>query len=154
MEINALLEALCQPGTRTGVGVWLMPRAYLGQEADIAVRLNIQAIDARQEFLQRLPQGACFSGLTRPDGHHRLIEVLNMLAQSTRMHQCLLVHTLDLLLLGLEVNDREQFWLGVFEGFPYPRTKLILAIPEAAHEIFPFDLQRSYAARVAEGNLE
>ena len=154
MDVRALLEALRQPGARTGVGVWLVPCAYLGQEADIAVRLNVEPVDARLEYLQRLPEGARFSGLTRPDGHHRLLEMLNVFVESTRMHQCLLVHTLDLLVLGLEVNDRERFWHDVFEGLPYPRTKLLLTIPETAHEVFPLHLQRKYATRVAEGALE
>jgi hypothetical protein len=40
------------------------------------------------------------------------------------------------------------------EGLPYPRTKLILSIPEKASELFPFALHRRYAAQIAEGSLD
>ncbi len=153
MDIETLRDTLRQPGARMGVGVWVMPRAYLGQEANIAVRLNVQALDARQAYLQQLPEGARFSGLTRPDGHQRLMDLMRVLTQSAHNVNCLLVHTLDLLLLGLEVNEREHFWREVLEGLPYPRTKLILTVPQRASELFPPALQRRYASQVAEGNL-
>ncbi len=154
MNIEALRDALRQPGARTGVGVWLMPRAYLGQEGDIAVRLNVQALDARQAYLQSLPEGTHFSGLTRPDGHRHLMDLLRTLAHSTQTQDCLLVHTLDLLLLGLEMNERECFWREALEGLPYPRIKLILAVPAETSELFTFDMQRRYTAQIAEGVLK
>lgn len=151
MDIIALRDTLSLPGARIGVGVWLMPRAYLGQEADIAVRLNAQAMDARHAFLQRLPEGARFSGLTRRDGYQQLVDLLRALAKSTQMYRCLLVHTLDLLLLGLEVSERERFWHEALTGLPYPRTKLILVVPENAPELLSLEVQSRYAAQLATG---
>ncbi len=153
MNVEALRDTLRQPGARIGVGAWLMPCSYLGQEADIAVRLNVQAIDARKVYLQRLPEGTRFSGLTRPDGYQNLMSLMRTLTQSIYMRDCLLVHTLDLLLLGLEVKERGRFWHEVLIGLPYPRTKLILTVPETASELFPFGLQRHYPTQVAEGSL-
>jgi hypothetical protein len=154
MDIKNLIQQLCQPGARVGIGIWLMPRQYLGQEETIATRLNIQALDARQAYLEQLPEGARFSGLSRRDGHQKLTRLLHGLAAGVHRRDCLLVHTLDLLLLGLEVDERERFWRDALEGIPYPRAKLVLTVPEKASHLFPFEFVRHYAAQLAEGPLE
>lgn len=154
MKIETLRDQLREPGARRGIGVWLMPMEYLGREEAIAVRLDVQALDIRQVYLGRLPQGARFSGLTAPEGYHNLTRLIRDLSQHTQHRDCLLVYTLDLLLLALEVNEREQFWHETLQGLPYPRTKLILAVPERASQLFSFDLRRRYAPQIAEGSLE
>lgn len=151
MDIRTLVQQLRQPGARTGVGVWLLPRESLGQEETIAAQLNLQPLDARQAYLDRLPAGARFSGLTRPDGHQKLLDLLRALAAGTHARDCLLVHTLDLLLLGLEVDERERFWRAALEGLPYPRVKLVLTLPEHANSLFPPELVQRYSALVARG---
>lgn len=154
MKIETLCNQVRQPGARLGVGIWLMPMEYLGREETVATRLGAQALDARQTYLDSLPHGARFSGLTVSDGYQNLTHLVRDLSQRMHRRDCLLVHTLDLLLLALEVNDRECFWRDALQGLPYPRTKLILALPEKASELFSFDLQRRYAAQMAEGFLE
>lgn len=154
MHIRELCDLVRQPGARTGVGIWLMPHNYLGQEADIAVRLGIEALDAREAYLTSLGEGARFSRLTQPDGYQHLTRLLYDLTRTTHQRDCLLVHTLDLLLLGLEVNERQRFWSETLDGLPYPRTRLILAVPEKATEILAASLQRRYAARIAYGAIE
>lgn len=154
MKIETLRDQLRQPGARLGVGAWLMPMEYLGKEETIAVRLGVQALDARQAYLGSLPQAAQFSGLTAPEGYQNLIRLMRDLSQHIHRRDCLLVHTLDLLLLALEVNERERFWHEALHGLPYPHTKLILAVPEEASELFSFDLRRRYATQMAEGALE
>jgi hypothetical protein len=154
MKIETLRNQVRQPGARLGVGIWLMPMEYLGKEETIATRLDVQALDARQAYLDSLPQGAQFSGLTTPEGYQSLTRLVRDLSQRTHRRDCLLVHTLDLLLLALEVNEREYFWRDALQGLPYPRTKLILAVPEKASELFSFDLRRRYATQMAEGSLE
>jgi hypothetical protein len=154
MKIETLRDELRQPGARVGVGVWLMPMEYLGREEGIAARLDVQALDARLAYLESLPAGARFSGLTRPDGYQNLTSLLRDLSQRTHRRDCLLVHTLDLLLLALEVNEREYFWRDALGGLPYTHTKLILAVPEKAFELFSLDPRRRYAAQMAEGPLE
>jgi hypothetical protein len=154
MDIRELRDRLRQPGARTGVGVWLMPHHYLGHEAEIAIRVDIEALDAREAYLKSLPEGARFSGLTRPNGYERLTRLLHDLTRTTHQRDCLLVHTLDLLLLGLEVNERQRFWSETLDGLPYPRTRLILAVPEKATEIIAASLQRRYTVRIAFGTIE
>lgn len=153
MDIRTLVQQLRQPGARAGVGVWLLPRQALEQEEALAMQLNLQPLDARQAYLDRLPAGARFSGLTRPDGHQKLLDLLRALAAETHARDCLLVYTLDLLLLGLEVDERECFWRAALEGLPYPRTKLVLTLPEHAHSLFPPALAQRYSFLVAQGNL-
>jgi hypothetical protein len=153
MDIRSLVQQLRQPGARTGVGVWLLPREYLGREETLAAPLNLQPVDARQAYLERLPAGARFSGLTRPEGHQKLLDLLRALTAGMHARDCLLVHTLDLLLLGLEVNEREYFWQVALEGLPYPRSKLVLTLPEYAHALFPPQLAQRYATLIAQGSL-
>lgn len=131
-----------------------MPREYLGNEEAIAAQLDIQALDASQAYLKSLPNGTRYSGLTRPDGYQNLSRLLYNLSQTTHTRDCLLVHTLDLLLLALEVNERELFWRDALEGLPYPRTKLLLTIPEKASELFSFTLQNRYSKRIASGSID
>lgn len=150
MDIQELIQQLNQSGARMGIGVWLLPRQFLGQEEKLAVQLNLQAVDARQAYLDRLPEGARFSGLTRPGGYTKLVEMVRQLANGTYHRSCLLLYTLDLLLLGLEVDEREHFWQAVL-GLPYPRIKLILTIPENTHALFPPMFAQRYAAWVAQG---
>lgn len=154
MKIETLRDQLRQPGARLGVGVWLMPMEYLGKEETIAVRLNVQGLDVRQAYLESLPAGTKFSALTAPEGYQNLTSLMRDLSQRVHRRDCLLVHTLDLLLLAMEVNERERFWHEALQGLPYPRTKLILAVPEKASELFSFDLRRHYATQIAEGSLE
>jgi len=153
MKIETLRDQLRQPGARLGIGVWLMPMAYLGKEETIAVRLDVQALDARQAYLDNLPEGAQFSGLTAPEGYQNLTRLMRDLSQRIHRRDCLLVHTLDLLLLVLEVNERELFWHEALHGLPYPRTRLILAVPEKAPELFSYELRRRYASQTAVGLL-
>ncbi len=153
MNVEALRDNLRQPGARVGVGVWIMPRAYFGQESSIAARLDVQFLDIRQAYLDSLPEGAVFSGLTRTGGYQNLSNLLRDITQTTHTRDCLLAHTLDLLLLGLEVNEREIFWREALEGLPYPRTKLILAVPENSSEIFPLAIKNQYNAQIATGLL-
>jgi hypothetical protein len=153
-DIRTLVQELRQPGARIGVGIWLLSGKYLGQESAMAARLNLHPLDARQAYLDLLPQGARFSGLTRPDGHQKLLNLLRVLSDSIHPRDCLLVHTLDLLLLGLEVDERERFWQGALEGLPYPRTKLILSLPEKAAFLFPLDFTTRYQDRIATKYLE
>lgn len=153
MNIYELLQVIRQPAARLGIGVWLLPRNLLGQEENLAFRLDLQSIDARTVYLQNLPEGARFSGLTRQDGYQKLVEMVRELANGVHHRDCLLVHTLDLLLLGLEVNERQRFWQAVLEGLPYPRTKLILTILENAYSLFPPVSAQRYAALLAQGLL-
>lgn len=148
-DIRTLIQELRQPGARIGVGVWLMPDKYLGQESSISAKLNLYPLDARQAYLELLPLDARFSGLTRPDGHQKLLRRMRTLSEGTHPRDCLLVHTLDLLLLGLEVDERERFWQGALDGLPYPRTRLMLTLPEKASYLLPIDFIHRYQGRIA-----
>ncbi len=153
MNIHELVNQLRQPGARIGVGLWLLPQEYLGREGDLAQKLNLCPIDVRQSYLEYLPAGAKFSGLTRPDGHQKLLDVLRRLANGTHARDCLLIHTLDLLLIGLDVAARERFWISSLDGLAYPRTKLVLTLPDKATYLFPLNFISRYQGFIADGFL-
>lgn len=154
MNIHELLQEIRQPAARLGIGVWLLPRNLLGQEDNLAFRLDLQSIDAPDVYVKNLPEGARFSGLTtRRGGYQKLLDLLRTLASRKHERDCLLVHTLDLLLLALEVDERELFWRTALGGLPYPRSKLVLTLPEQAHSLFPLELAQQYSALVAQGDL-
>ena len=153
MDAKTLIQQLRRSDARFGISVWLTPKEYLGKEQEIATQLDIHPLDARDAYLAQLPPDAKFSGLTRPGGHQHLLRLLRQLAETTHHRDILLVHTLDLLLLGLEVDERERFWRGVLGGIPYPRTRLVLSIPEKAPELLPYSVAHQYANRIAEGKI-
>ncbi|WP_448544106.1 hypothetical protein [Roseiflexus sp.] len=153
MNIIALLDELRQPGARVGTGVWLIPMEYINQERDIAARLGVQSLDVRQTYLEQLPRGTNFSGLTSQDGYQKLARLIQSLAFEKHQRDCLLIYTLDLLLWALEFPERKLFWDEVLGGIPYPHTRMILTIPEHATELFSFELRRHYSNQVAEGLL-
>lgn len=153
-DIHTLVEHLRQPGARTGTGIWFLPEEYLGKELSIAGKINLQPVDAPRVYLDSLPNGARFSGLTRPDGYQNLLNFLRTLAGNTHLRDCLLVHTFDLLLLGLASDQRDLFWQGALEGIPYPRTKMILALPEKGSFLISSSLTQRFASQIAWGKLE
>ncbi|GAP08697.1 hypothetical protein ATHL_03604 [Anaerolinea thermolimosa] len=147
-NIRTLVQQLRQPGSRVSVGVWFFPVMHLGHEEDIAVSLNMEPLDARQAYLERLPEGAKHSGLRTRYAHEKLFEFINSIGNSTYKRNCLLLHTFDLLLLGMEVDAREQFWNATL-ALPYLQTKLIIALPETAHYLLNNSLR--FAPQIAEG---
>lgn len=157
VDIRTLRKAIAPPA-RMGMGLWVMPQEYLGQERDLAVRLDAAAVDARTIYLDSVPPGSRFSGLTEPgQGAQRLYEALYRVSQMRQAHICLLVHTLDLLLFGLRNDARgdecAQFWKQVL-AIPYPTTRLVLTIPAGAYSrLVPPSVQASFADRIAEGGL-
>lgn len=154
MDIQTLRKAI-DPPARIGIGLWVLPQKYLGKERDLAVRLDAGALDAREAYLKTLPVGSRFSGLTEPGkGAQRLFEAIYAICQAPQARACLLVHTLDLLLFGLSVSEREQFWKSGLAGIAYPKTRLILTIPEASFApLVSPAAQAQFAGQIAEGEL-
>jgi len=152
--IQTLLEQLRQPGARIGIGIWFLPDEYLGAENSLAERLNIYPVDIRQVFLERLPKEARFSGLTRRDGYQKLLDTIRFIVTKSYPRDCVLGHTLELLLFGLDVDERQRFWQAVLEGIPYPITRLVLTLPEKASSLFPHNYYQRFSNQVASGILE
>lgn len=154
MDIRTLTHQLRQPGVRFGIGLWLLPPTALGLMDTFAARLNLHPVDARLAYISQLPAGAHYSGLTQVNGHHKLLDLFRHLASETHPRDCLLIHTLDIMLWGLEVDERERFWNVVFEGLPYPRTRLVLTLPQGSSALLDHSSRQRYTAYLAEGLLE
>ncbi|WP_322507632.1 hypothetical protein [Anaerolinea sp.] len=149
-NIHTLVQQLRQPGARVSVGVWFFPMMYLGREEDISVSLNVEPLDARQAYLEHLPEGAKHSGLRTRHAHEKLFEFIHSVGNTTYTRNCVLVHTFDLLLLGMEVDAREHFWNSAL-ALPYLRTKLVIALPENARYLLSNSSR--FISQIAEGLL-
>ena len=141
MNPKELRDALRRPGLRHRIGVWLIPENLLGTEKQIAARLNLEPLDIRAVFLETLPSGTRYTGLTRPNGYLKLLQTIENIGQAIHKKDCLLIYNLDILLSGVEVYGREAFWEEVFSGLPYLTTAIVLTIPEQAQQLFPTVLQ-------------
>lgn len=149
LTIHDLIQKLRQSG-RVSVGVWFLPAEYIGKEVDIAARLNLAPLDAREAYLDWLPEGTRFSGLTTPNGDYKLLDFLRYFGRNIYARDCLLIYTFDLLLLGLEVDKRQRFWPAAL-SLPYLRTKLVITLVEDASFLLN-DLCR-FSDQIAWGNL-
>lgn len=125
-----------------------MPLNYVGSERDIAARLEVEAVDARQPILQRLPEGTRYVRLTAG----KVLEALDSIASQKGKTECALIYNMDLLLAGLKWEERQNVWQGVFDGLPYRVRALVIAIPVTASTLLPTDRLRE--ALRDDGRLE
>lgn len=115
-------------------GIWLAPPALLGNEANEAARLNIDAVDLRTPLLQSLPQGTRFLGLSSD----KLLHVLDFICEQTKGTDCLLVYNLDFLLARLRQQERTQVWSQFYNAFPHRKHALLAIMPAGADHLLPF----------------
>lgn len=146
--VKALVGRLRRSTLRTRIGVWFMPLNYVGSERDIAARLGVEAVDARQPILQRLPKDTRYVRLTAG----KVLEALDSIASHKGNTDCALVYNVDLLLAGLKREERQSVWQGVFDGLPYRVRALVIAIPVKASALLPTD--RLCEALRDDGRLE
>jgi hypothetical protein len=131
-----LVENLRRGNFRTNVGIWRMPLAKIGQEADIAFRLNLEILDIKEYYLSKLPSKTEYARLSVT----RLYEILDDIAKSSNSRDCVLIYNFDLLLAGLKKEeDRNQIWLDLYNRFPNRQRALLLAIPETAGHLLPIE---------------
>jgi len=127
---SELVASLQRPALRVRTGLWLLPNPLLGQEANEAARLGIQAADLRAELLGQISPGSRYLSLDSD----RLLALLDALSQRRSLGDCLLVHNLDLLLSRLTHQQRADFWQFVFSGFTHRPSALLLTLPITAQE--------------------
>ncbi|MBU2496184.1 MAG: hypothetical protein KJ935_06795 [Candidatus Omnitrophica bacterium] len=132
-DLETLVEYLRRRTARTHVGLWLMPLNRIGHEAEIAVRLGVQALDIGNYLHGKLPTGADFVRLSA----QKVIETLDDVASSIGQSDCVLVYNLDLLLSGIKDEERQQIWLDLFNRFPGRARVLLIAVPDTATHLLP-----------------
>lgn len=134
IEPVELVEYLKRGNFRTNVGIWRIPLSKIGQEADIAFRLDLGMLDARKEFLSKLPAKTEYARLSVT----RLYKFLDEIADRSDMRDCVLICNFDLLLAGLrKEQDRNQVWQDLYNRFPNRQHALLIAIPETANHLLP-----------------
>lgn len=140
MGLRTLAEVvalLCSRVLRVRTGLWLIPNAYIGHEADEAVRLRLEVADLRQVWLKNLPEGTRFIGLT-PDN---LIEEIDRIIQQPGDSDCVLVYNLDLFLARLKLAERKMVWESLFNTLPHRPRGLLMIMPQTAHDLLPVPTQ-------------
>lgn len=128
-----LVERLGKQKQRNRVGLWLAERDYCERAGNIAAQLGIDSEDIRSRYLERLPDGARFSGLTAG----KIINLLDDTSQQSGYSNCVLIYNLDLLLAKLGFEDRRNVWHSLWQSFPYRRRALLLLIPDRAGQLVP-----------------
>ena len=129
-----LVENLKRGNFRTNVGIWRMPLSKIGQEADIALRLDLGVLDGSKEYLSSLPAKTEYARLSVT----RLYEFLDEIANRSDMRDCVLICNFDLLLAGLrKEQDRNQVWQDLYNRFPNRQHAMLIAIPETASHLLP-----------------
>jgi hypothetical protein len=129
-----LVENLKRGNFRSNVGIWRMPLSKIGQEADIAFRLDLGTLDTSKEFLSTLPAKTEYARLSVT----RLYEFLDEIANRSDMRDCVLICNFDLLLAGLrKEQDRNQVWQDLYNRFPNRQHALLIAMPETASHLLP-----------------
>ena len=122
--------------SRTRVGVWRLPLAKIGHEAELAVRLGVEALNVSSYMRERLPIGAEFVRLSE----QKVLDTLDEIASTPGKSDCVLVYNFDLLLSGVTTNERKRIWQFLFNGFPNRTRALLLAIPESADQMLPSEI--------------
>lgn len=130
-EVRALISLLRRHTLRTRVGVWQIPLRYVDRERDIAVRLGVEAVDARDPIKERLPVGTRYVRLSA----EKVLQALDQIAYSAGQTDCALVYNVDLLLAGLNREARQTVWESLFDGLPHRPRALLLVVPETAHDL-------------------
>lgn len=129
-EVVALIRANI---LRIRTGLWLLPSSYLGQERNEAARMLLEAVDIRQEVINRLPADARFTGLTS----QKVIELIDEISQQKGSGDCALIYNLDLLLSRLPQQERDFVWQLLFEAMPHRPRALLITMPVTATDLLP-----------------
>lgn len=132
-EAVQLVANLRSRSLRNRVGLWLLPASQMGQAADKAARLGIDAVDLSQVWLDRLPADARFAGVNAD----RIIDLLDDLTKQPGHSDCLLIYNIDLLLAGLTYENQQGIWRTLRQFFPYRRRILVLVMPDQADHLLP-----------------
>jgi hypothetical protein len=136
MELSPPSDVVALVRSRTllvRIGIWLMSPASLGHEADEAARLRLEAVDMCQLWLNTLPKGSRFIGLT-PE---RLLTRLDEIAQATGSSDCALVYNIDFFLARLKQAERHTVWDDLYGAMPHRPRALIISMPQTAQVLLP-----------------
>jgi len=132
-KAEALVDLLSGPTLRCRTGILLLPKKLLGQEANIAARLGMDAVDYREVLVASLPSGTSFVDIDQDTEFARLDHLTTDVAGSP----CFLVCNMDLALAKLDHSARGQFWDAFLHKLSRRPRAPILAMPDSAEHLLP-----------------
>ena len=128
-----LAALLCSGQLRVATGLWLLPKGFLGNEADEAHRLDFEPVDLRQRLLESLEPGTKYAGITAD----RLVILIDEISQEICDWPGALVYNLDLLLARLNSADRELVWNDLLIALPRRTRAILIAMPDTSVQLLP-----------------
>lgn len=132
---DALARRLVGGGLYVKTGLLLLPRRWLGREAEVAARLNLGHLDYQRWRVARLRPGERLLRLSA----ERLVAELDAICTERHEAQHLLLSTLDLPVAALSGEERRKFWSFVQSAFSKRPRALLIAFPQDAEELLPWD---------------
>lgn len=142
-----VIQLLNSRTLRIRTGIWLVTNSVLGRESSEAVRLGIDAFDARQPILEGVAEQQRFLGLNSD----RVVSTLDRISSSPQGTECLLVYNFDLLLARIRSDERAKVWQEIFLGLPHRLHALLIVMPNEAQHLLPN--AEALAAWRSEGRL-
>lgn len=134
-EAEALVRRLTGGGLYVKTGLLLLPRHWLGREKEVAARLNLGYFDYQGWRVARLRPG---ERLLRYSAD-RLIAELDAICAEPHEVRHLLLFNLDLAVAALSGEERRKFWTFLHSAFTKRSRALLVAFPQAAEELLPWD---------------
>ena len=114
-------------------GLLFLPVEYFSKIRDIAAKLEVDPWDAQSELVKSLPPEVFILNLDAES----LYKSLQQAAGGESVTGVLLVFNLDLPLARLLLTERQQFWDYYFKAIRYPKTALIVALPNTSQDCMP-----------------
>lgn len=134
-EVEALVRRLTGGGLYVKTGMLLLPRRWLGREKEVAARLNLEHLDYQSWRVERLRPG---ERLLRYSAD-RLVAELDVICSEPHKVRHLLLSNLDLPVAALSGEERRKFWAFLHSAFTKRPQGLLVAFPQAAEELLPWD---------------
>ncbi|MGS0626057.1 hypothetical protein ACU8YE_24575, partial [Ralstonia sp. VS2407] len=134
-DAEALVRRLTGGGLYVKTGLLLLPRSWLGREGEVAARLNLGHLDYQAWRVARLRPGERFLRYSA----ERLLAELDTLCAERHASEHLLVSKLDLPVAALNGEECRKFWAFLHSAFSKRRRALLVAFPEGASELLPWD---------------
>lgn len=120
-----VVRVLRSPVPRVRTGLILVPTQKINNVVNEAVRLGIEHIDARKCWIDKLPHGTKYAGITTK----KLILLLDEIVNKYNLNDCVLLYNFDVLISFLKYEDRKSFWTYLINYMPHRACAILIAIP-------------------------
>ena len=139
---TSLINLLRSKELTIRTGLLLLPPYALGHEAEVAAHFGLGHQDICAWILGNTPTGRNTLGLSSELILDVLTEVVSDVAIPGR---CILISNVDLLLAGIDDQDKVHFWNFYRNSFRRERG-VVLCFPEKAFNLLPIEERKSWEA--------